>query len=103
MFKPIKPFTFVRINHNKLEKEHGISKNDVVFVAAAKAFPLSEEDPYTQRIFFFVQKVEEMKIDDESGFYVVDPVSLDPLDSDENSTFAVANDISYEHVSGTVH
>lgn len=103
MFNPIKPFYFARLNHNKLEKDHGIAKGDVVFVAAAKAFPLSEEDPYTQRIFFFVQKVEEMKIDDESGFYIVDPVSLDPLDGDLNDTYAVANDITYEHVTGTVH
>lgn len=103
MFKPIKIFTFVTMNHNKLEKDHGIAKGDVMFVATAKAFPLSEEDPYTQRVFFFVQKTKDMVIDDESGFYIVDPVSLVPLDDDVNTTYAVANNISYEHVSGTVH
>lgn len=99
----LRPFHFATINHNKLEEEHGISEGDVVFLAAAKAFPISEEDPYTQRIFFFIQKLEDGKIDDDSGFYIVDPNSLTCLDSDTNAAYALDNDITYEHVAGTVH
>lgn len=97
----IKPFTFVAITHNKLEEEHGIKQGDIMFVASAKAFPISEDDPYTQRILFFVQKTVDEKIDDESGFFLVDPVSIENIDPEEHKIYVNVNGIVYDHT--TVH
>jgi len=102
----IRPFTFVAITHDKLKEEHGLAKGDVVFVASAKAFPLSEEDPYTQRIFFFVQKTKDEKIDDESGVYMLDPVSLEQIDPEEHKIYVNVNEIIYDYkkpVNATTH
>lgn len=93
----IKPFTFVKINHNKLQEEYGLAEGDVVFVASAKAFPISEDDPYTQRILFFVQKTKDEKIDDESGVYVLDPVSLSHIDPEEHKIYVNVNGIVYDY------
>lgn len=87
----IRPFTFVTINHDDLAEEHSIKKGDILFVAGAKAFPLSEEDPYTQRIFMFVQKMAGDMIDDEAGFFVMDPHSLLNVDKDENDRLSLIN------------
>lgn len=92
----IKPFTFVSITHNNFAEEHSIKEGDVVFVASAKAFPVSEEDPYTQRIFFFVQKVVDEKIDDESGLWLMDPTSLSNINPEEHKIYMNVNGIDYE-------
>lgn len=87
----IKPFTFVTINHNELEEEHGVKEGDLLFVAAAQAFPISEDDPYTQRIFIFVQKTIDGMIDDESGIYVIDPKSVNNVSQEEFDRLALLN------------
>jgi hypothetical protein len=92
----IKPFTFMSINHNRLAEEHGLKEGDVVFIAAAKAFPMSEEDPYTQRIFFFVQKTVDDKIDDESGVFMLDAKSLSFIDPEEHKIYVNVNEIVYD-------
>jgi len=97
----IKPFTFMSINHDKLKEEHGLGSGDVVFIAAAKAFPLSEEDPYTQRIFFFVQKTIDEKIDDESGVFMLDASSLSFLDPEEHKIYVNVNEIVYDRPTTT--
>lgn len=89
--KYIRPFTFVTINHNNLEEEHGIPEGACLFVAGAKAFPLSEDDPYTQRIFMFVQKMSDDVIDDEGGFFVMDPNSLVNVSKEENDRLSLIN------------
>lgn len=89
----IKPFTFVAINHDKLKEEYGIGKGDVVFVAALKAFPISEEDIYTQRIYLFIQKLIDEKIDDESGVFMIDPSTVDQIDPEEHKIYMNVNDI----------
>lgn len=87
----IKPFTFVTINHNDLAEEHGIKEGDTLFVAGAKAFPLTEDDPYTQRVFMFVQKMAGDMIDDEGGFFVMDPHSLSNVSKEENDRLSLIN------------
>ena len=88
----IRPFTFVVINHDELNKEHGIVQGDTLFVASAQAFPLSEDDPYTQRIFLFAQRLKEDElIDDEGGFYVIDPKSVNNLSKEENDRLSLLN------------
>lgn len=79
------PMTFVSVNTDKFEKEDGgIKKGDILFVAGDKAFPVSEEDPYTQRVFLYVQPVKEDHIDTSKGFYIIDPISVTNLPAEEN-------------------
>lgn len=87
----IRPFTFVTINHNEHEEDHSIKEGDILFVAAAQAFPVSEEDPYTQRVFMFVQKMAGDMIDDEAGIFVMDPHSLKNISKEENDRLSLIN------------
>lgn len=81
----IYPMTFVYVNTNKFaEEEGGIEKGDIVFVAGTKSLPLSEDDPYTQRIFVYVQPVVDDYIDDTKGFYLMDPINLANLLPEDN-------------------
>lgn len=91
MLDLINLFSFVRVIHNNFKEEHGIAEGDVVFVASAKAFPISEEDPYTQRIKLFVQKTKDDKIQDEDGFYLIDPISVQNIDPEEHKIFVNVN------------
>lgn len=88
MFNPedlIYPMTFVTVNTDKFENEEGgIKKGDIVFVAGNKVLPISEDDPYTQRIFIYVQPVVNDYIDMEGGFYLLDPIHLSNLSKEEN-------------------
>ena len=52
-----------------------LKRGQLVYVAGAKALPISEEDPYTQRIKFFVHLVEN-NIVDTSQLYLMDANSL---------------------------
>jgi hypothetical protein len=79
----IQPMTFAYVNTDKFVEEQ-VNKGDVVFVMAAQAFPVSEEDPYTQRIKLFVQLVHDDYIDTDGKVYVMDPTSLTNLDKEEN-------------------
>jgi hypothetical protein len=42
---------FCKIVTDKFE-EHGVKRNHLVYVAGHRALPITEEDPYTQRIKF---------------------------------------------------
>ncbi len=79
----IYPRTFVAINSDAFV-EHGIEKGTIVFVAGTKAVPVSEEDPYTQRVKMFVHILDEEKIDTSSGLFLMDPHSLINISSEEN-------------------
>lgn len=87
----IRPFTFVSITHSEHEEEFSIKEGDTLFVAAAQAFPVSEEDPYTQRVFMFVQKMVGDMIDDEAGIFVMDPHSLKNVSKEENDRLSLIN------------
>lgn len=87
----IRPFTFVSITHSEHEEDHSIKEGDTLFVAAAQAFPVSEEDPYTQRVFMFVQKMVGDMIDDEAGIFVMDPHSLKNVSKEENDRLSLIN------------
>lgn len=70
----IKPLDFVKAKDDHLAKE-GIDKNAIIFVAAVKAFPISEEDPYTQRVKLLVQLVVDNHIQTDKLF-AIDPDSV---------------------------
>lgn len=56
--------------------DDGLPVGTRVIVMNAKAFPISEEDPFTQRIKLFVQKLNEEENGVEGRVFVVDPASV---------------------------
>lgn len=75
MGKYIEPLDFVEVVTDKFE-EHGVKRGHIVFVAAVKAFPESENDPYTQRIKMLVHLVKDDHVQYEGGLFIMDPHSL---------------------------
>ena len=62
-------------------KDSDLEDGDFVFVAGHRALPISEDDPYTQRIIFMCHKSDDGgEIDMEAGFYLIDPNSLTKVD-----------------------
>jgi hypothetical protein len=60
--------------------EEGIKRGHIVYVAGHKALPISEEDPYTQRIKFFVHLYNEHERTMSKDIYLMDPNSMLPVD-----------------------
>jgi hypothetical protein len=79
----INPMEFVKIVNDKLEAD-GLATGSTVFVANVKAFPITEEDPWTQRIKLVVHKMEGDYINTAAGFFLIDPASVEKLSSEEN-------------------
>lgn len=65
-------------------KDDGLKRGNYVFVAGQRAFPISEEDMYTQRIVFLCHKCDRKgELDMKAGFYLIDPNSLLKLPEDK--------------------
>lgn len=79
----INPMEFVKIVNDKLEAD-GLPTGSIVFVANVKAFPMTEEDPWTQRIKLVIHKMEGDYIDTKAGFFLIDPASVEKLPKEEN-------------------
>ena len=87
----IYPMTFAKINSDAFE-EHEVYKGDTIFVAGTKAVPISDEDPYTQRVKMFVHLLDETeKVDTASGLFLMDPHSLVNVDKEENERLIELN------------
>lgn len=71
---------FVTINTNKFEKDHGVKKGSLAYIAGHRAFPISEQNPYTQRIKFFVSLVDSDGHVVIRPIYLMDPKSLKLVD-----------------------
>lgn len=65
----------LEITNEKLADD-GLPLGTRVLVVSAKAFPISEEDPYTQRIKLLVQKLNDNNDGVEGNVFVVDPTSV---------------------------
>lgn len=75
----IKTNDFCEIVTDKFE-EQGYGKGQYVFIAGMKAVPDDEDDPYTQRIKFFVHiLVDQKHVNVEGGLFIMDPRSLKKL------------------------
>lgn len=97
----IYPMTFVYVNTDKFEgEEAGIKKGDIVFVAGTRSLPLTEDDPYTTRVFIYVQPVVDDYIDNDRGFYILDPVSVTNLPPEDNERLLA---LAQERVDATTH
>lgn len=80
MNKFIKDGNFVTINTNKFAKDFGVKKGSLAYIAGHRAFPISEQNPYTQRIKFFVSLLDENEHVVVRPIYLMDPKSLKLVD-----------------------
>lgn len=79
----IQPFTFVKVTKDD-DKVEAIKEGAIVFVAGLQAFPVSEEDPYTQQVLAFTHLTDEDgNILTEPGFFVVHPRYLENLPEEQ--------------------
>ena len=60
--------------------EEGVKRGRLVYIAGHRAFPISENDPYTQRIKLLVHLLEDDHVKPALGLYIMDPDSLLKLD-----------------------
>lgn len=90
---------FVRVTTDKLEGD-GLPAGSIVMVGALKALPVSEEDPWTQRIKLFVHKTENDYVDVAAGIFVIDPTSVEKLSEEENERIYKVNQ---ERADATTH
>lgn len=67
--------------------EEGIKRGHTVYVAGHKALPISEEDPYTQRIKFFVHLYNLHDFSMGKEIYLMDPNSILPFDEISQKNF----------------
>lgn len=58
-----------------------VETGDYVWVAGLKAIPISEEDPYTQRIVMLVHRLVNDHIQSEQ-LYIIDPGALSKADNE---------------------
>lgn len=65
------------IQNNDYE-QYGLVRNDVVVIFGSRAIPIDEDDPYLQRVFFGVAKVdaEAGDISYDTGLIIIDPNAL---------------------------
>ncbi len=76
--------------------EHGVKRGHVVYVAGHKALPISEEDPYTQRIKFLVHLYNDHTGEMGRALYLMDPDSILRLDDYDQDNFLK----EYKHANG---
>jgi hypothetical protein len=81
--KLIKADDFCEVVTDNLEKD-GIKRGQRVFIAGSRAFPISEEDPYTQRIKFFAHILLDTKtMEYDPRLFLLDPRSIQKLKKKE--------------------
>lgn len=76
---------FCMIASDKFEAETGVKNGTRVYVVGHKALPEDENDPYTQRIKFFVHLVKDRHVQFDAGLYLMDPKSLRKVKTKEQN------------------
>lgn len=56
--------------------EHGVKRGHIIYVAGHKALPVSDEDPYTQRIKFFAHLYNPKTYEMGKELYLMDANSI---------------------------
>jgi hypothetical protein len=77
---------FCEITTDKILHEN-MKQGAIVFVVGHKALPISEDDPYTQRIKFFCHLFDNHTYTMSKELYPLDPSSLRKLDQSDQENF----------------
>lgn len=72
----IKDGDFCEIVTDKFAQEHDVKRGRLVYIAGHRALPVSENNPYTQRIKFMVHLLEGDNVKPSLGLFIMDPDSL---------------------------
>ncbi len=90
---PIRIGNLCYIASAKKLKGSGLEVGQEVYVASLKALPVKKSDPYLQRVYAVVMKIEDGKLlmpnefegEKDNGYrsYIVDPRNLEPLGDDK--------------------
>ena len=80
-FNFIQPNTFVRLNSDA-PPESGVENGAILYVAGLKALPITEDDPYLQRIYALVHFVDEEDHINLKEVAIADPRELEPVDEE---------------------
>lgn len=59
--------------------EHGVKKNDIVYIAGDSYVPISEDDPYSFRRIFVAAWMNGDVVDVNRGGFTIDGVRLKPV------------------------
>ena len=79
----IKAEDFCEIVSDNLEKD-GIKRGQRVMIVGSRALPISEEDPYTQRVKFFANILIDAKtMEFDPRLFLLDPRSVQKLKKKE--------------------
>lgn len=85
---PIKPMDFAIVINRKKMTDSGLEVGDQVLVAGIKPAPAKRSDPYLQRLYVFVIKIEGDKLllpkgDNDYKAILVDPRHLEKIEGEE--------------------
>jgi len=94
--KYIRNGDFCQIVSDKFEAEHGVKRNTIVYVVGTKALPMSEEDPYTQRIKMIVHIVDHNLHVVFDKMYIMDPDSLHKVDDSKQRTLTKILEMDFD-------
>lgn len=88
---PLKPMDFAYVTSNKV-KGSGLVAGDKVLIAGTKVAPVKRSDPYLQRIYVVVMKIEGDKLllprdDNDYKVVVMDPRALEKMNEEESATY----------------
>lgn len=76
----IRPEDVAVVTTKKFEKKYGVIKGSYVYVAGCRALPVRETDPYLQRVYAWVNTIDEDKSLNFNNGFIVDPRHLKRLD-----------------------
>ena len=86
MTELIRVGNFCEIVTDKFTKEK-IKRGHIVYVAGHKSLPISDEDPYTQRVKFFVHTYDAHDKLMGTELYLIDPNSILPLKASDQEYY----------------
>lgn len=93
--KYIRNGDFCQIVSDKFE-EHGVKRNTLVYVVGTKALPMSEEDPYTQRIKMVVHLVDHNLHVIFDKMYIMDPDSIQKVDENKQKNLTGILELDFD-------
>lgn len=83
--KLIKVGNFCEVVTDRLT-DQGVKRGHIVYVAGHRVLPVSEGDPYTQRIKFLVH-LTNMGVKESDNLYLIDPNSIQPVSKSRQKKF----------------
>ena len=85
----LKVYDFVTVTRNKKKlREHGIERGDTLFVQSHKILPVSNKDPYMQKVYLACHKVVDGHVQipslgsSDTANYLIDGLSLEWVGED---------------------